>query len=261
MRDANQLRQMGLGLHNHASAHDGKLPTLDGNPRPVYLTDLQIHATRVDALVFAALLPHIEVIHYNPKAPLPEVPFYLSPADPSQAILNERVHPTSYAANAVVFAGSPSLETTFRDGMSQTIILAQHYAVCGGHLYFNYTEDGWYTASLRRPSFADGGEAFQGKNPGDVHPVADPTTGRTRSSRGTATFQVRPKMWNRELGGPPRGPNVDECDHTLPQALYSSGLLVCLADGSVRTVAPGVSPETFWGAVTPAGGEVLGSDW
>jgi hypothetical protein len=38
-------------------------------------------------------------------------------------------------------------------------------------------------------------------------------------------------------------------------------LLVVLADGSVRTVNPNVSADTFWAAVTPAGGELLGADW
>ena len=38
-------------------------------------------------------------------------------------------------------------------------------------------------------------------------------------------------------------------------------MFVALLDGSVRRLAPGISPTTFWAAVTPAGGEVLGSDW
>jgi hypothetical protein len=38
-------------------------------------------------------------------------------------------------------------------------------------------------------------------------------------------------------------------------------LLVGLGDGSVRLVNPNVSAATFWTAVTPAGGEVLGPDW
>jgi len=38
-------------------------------------------------------------------------------------------------------------------------------------------------------------------------------------------------------------------------------MLVALADGSVRTIAPSISAVTFWAAVTPAGGEMLGADW
>jgi hypothetical protein len=31
-------------------------------------------------------------------------------------------------------------------------------------------------------------------------------------------------------------------------------------DGSVRVIGPGVSPEVFWAAVTPAGGEAASLD-
>ena len=34
-----------------------------------------------------------------------------------------------------------------------------------------------------------------------------------------------------------------------------------LADGSLRTLAPSMSGATWWAAVTPTGGEVLGPDW
>jgi hypothetical protein len=48
---------------------------------------------------------------------------------------------------------------------------------------------------------------------------------------------------------------------SLPQTPHAGGMLVALGDGSVRSVAPSISQYTFWSAVTPAGGEVLGSDW
>jgi prepilin-type N-terminal cleavage/methylation domain-containing protein len=262
LRDANELRQIGLGIHNHASARQGQLPTLDGNPRTVYLPDLGMYATQFDPIVFVALLPQIEVIHYDPTVPLPDVPFYIGKSDPSRAVLNQRVHATSYAANAMIFSGRPNLDSVYRDGASQTIAFTTHYAVCGGHLYFNYTErEDYFTGGMRRPSFADGGPVFGSRNPGDVYPITDPTTGVTRPSQPGVTFQLRPKLWQRDIGGPPRGPKPDECDHNLPQAVHSAGLLVSLGDGSVRTIAPSVTPETYWAAVTPAGGEILGSDW
>ena len=43
------------------------------------------------------------------------------------------------------------------------------------------------------------------------------------------------------------------------QTPHRIGMPVALVDGSVRQIAPGISPTTFWAAVTPAGGEVLGS--
>jgi hypothetical protein len=38
-------------------------------------------------------------------------------------------------------------------------------------------------------------------------------------------------------------------------------MIVVFADGSVRTISPTVHPNTFWAAVTSAGGEVLSGDW
>lgn len=34
-------------------------------------------------------------------------------------------------------------------------------------------------------------------------------------------------------------------------------MVTSFADGSVRIVAPSISPHNFWGAVTPSSGEVL----
>ncbi len=56
-------------------------------------------------------------------------------------------------------------------------------------------------------------------------------------------------------------PRIEDCDHRQLQASQPSGLLVALADGSVRTISSTISNTTFWASVTPAGGEVLGNDW
>ena len=62
-------------------------------------------------------------------------------------------------------------------------------------------------------------------------------------------FQVRPT------------PFLGNCDPTRASTPHGGGILVGLADGSGRTLAPTMSGKTWWAAVTPAGGEVLGSDW
>jgi hypothetical protein len=71
---------------------------------------------------------------------------------------------------------------------------------------------------------------------------------------------VAPKYWEYNWNDL-RKPIGDECDWAIPQTPFPNGMSVALADGSVRTISPRVSPETFWAAVTPAGGEVLGNDW
>ena len=56
-------------------------------------------------------------------------------------------------------------------------------------------------------------------------------------------------------------PFLGNCDPTRAATAHAGGIQVGLADGSVRTLAPGMSGTTWWAAVTPTGGEVLGSDW
>jgi hypothetical protein len=91
----------------------------------------------------------------------------------------------------------------------------------------------------RRASFAD--DYF-----GDVMPLTDRKTGITGPSRGDATFQAAPR--------------VKDCDPSLPQSAYPGGLIVAMMDGSVREIGTHVSSHVFWGAVTPAGGEVIDLD-
>jgi hypothetical protein len=56
-------------------------------------------------------------------------------------------------------------------------------------------------------------------------------------------------------------PFLGNCDPTRASTAHAGGILVALVDGSVRTLARSMSGATWWVAVTPAGGEVLGSDW
>ena len=58
------------------------------------------------------------------------------------------------------------------------------------------------------------------------------------------------------------GPNVPSpCDGNRASTAHQGGINAGLGDGSVRFVNAGVTPTTWWSAMTPAGGEVLGSDW
>ena len=51
------------------------------------------------------------------------------------------------------------------------------------------------------------------------------------------------------------------CNPCMLQAFYAGGIQVVLADGSVRLVNSGISATTWANAITPADGNVLGSDW
>jgi hypothetical protein len=52
-----------------------------------------------------------------------------------------------------------------------------------------------------------------------------------------------------------------ECDPALSQTPHRAGMMVGMADATVRLVSAKISPLTWYAANTPAGGETLGSDW
>lgn len=175
------------------------------------------------------------------------ISLFMSPADPTSRAPS--FYPrSSYAANAQVFVGEPNIVTTFRDGTSNTITFAEHYSVCGGAEFC----PGYPINNLggeRRATFADP-PSFT--DYGDFFPVTSGNPPVSSSSNNDPadmqiTFQVAPRM--------------KDCNPFYAQTPHPSGMLIALADGSVRTLAPGVSPATYWALITPAGGETLGSDW
>jgi prepilin-type N-terminal cleavage/methylation domain-containing protein/prepilin-type processing-associated H-X9-DG protein len=118
------------------------------------------------------------------------------------------------------------------DGTSNTIFFAEKLAQCNtgsyGHTYganINYWPD-W-------------GATFESADNGMP-------TGPTYS------FQPQPKM---------AGNGQAACDGGLASSPHTGGINVALGDGSVRFVSNAVSPGTWWAALTPTGGEVLGSNW
>ena len=255
----NNLKQIGLAVHSFADDRGGRLPSLDGPgngpggalPRPI----------------FVAIMPYLEQGNFYRRwisgtAGLSSnfmVPTYVSPADPSS------LYPgvISYAANAQVFADDPRLPFTYADGTSNTIAFAEHYAArCKGQTFLwiadipSREEEG--VAALHRPTFADNGPAVQASflpvfwpqiasTFEDVYPVTSGNPPRTVGSIAGLTFQVAPR--------------IADCDPRLAQTPHPSGMIAALGDGSVRTLSAGMSETTYWAAVTPAGGEVLGPDW
>ena len=236
----NNLKQITLALHNFAQTRQGRLP-----PIPVGKTvGKTVYPIRNMPSVFTKILPFVDQGNYIKKTgkriTFYPVPIYLSPADPSiPAALSEEPTLTSYAANTLAFPEGGSLKNTFMDGTAHTILFSERYAFnCGGrsNSYFvSFTPFGPY----RRATFAD---------LTDVSPIAKGNPPLTDSSDlKKRTFQV--------------APSLAACDTTLLQTPHSGGILAASADGSVRVISPSISSTTFWSAVTPAGGEVLGKDW
>jgi hypothetical protein len=51
------------------------------------------------------------------------------------------------------------------------------------------------------------------------------------------------------------------CDGNNPCSPHTAGIMVGMGDGSVRFVRQGISPLTWWYAMTPNQGDILGPDW
>jgi type II secretory pathway pseudopilin PulG len=242
IESSNNLRQINLAIHQFAGDRNGKLPALNfGNEDPresvffVILPYLEHGSYYLD--VKAGRLPHTSSVQIKP---------FISPADPTMA---DRFSygTTSYALNALAFQQRMNLPRSFRDGTSNTLSLGERYAFIRKPT--EIFQNSWFdqedfptvvkskgvTVTARRATFAD-------RPLGDVYPVDSGTPGVTTGSTPGLTFQVRPR--------------IEDCDPRLAQTPHSSGMLVGLMDGAVRTVSRHVSPEVFWGAVTPSGGEV-----
>ena len=236
----NNLKQIMLAVHGYGDSHRGFLPDTTG---------INFGAKATESSLMVGFLPYLEMgnLYNSFRGQFGTgsgndfvIPIYLSPVDPSLDGTHD-YGKCSYAANACLFDKYASLNN-ITDGLSNSIAFAEHYSRgCGGHLY-DWSE-GYISISnggiVRRPP------AFADAKYGDVIPVTIPPI--SRASVAGLTFQVQPPLAN--------------CDHRIPQTGYSGGMLVALADGSVRTVASSISEATFWSAVTPRGGEVLGNDW
>jgi len=146
------------------------------------------------------------------------------------------------ASNAWAFNNDDGLVSKFADGTSNTIALAEHYSTCNGRQF--YWPMGIDAASPRRPTFADGGPIPNYPTYKDVYPVPSGRPPTTVGSVRGKTFQV--------------APSPGDCDPTVAQTPHPGGMLVALADGGVRTIAPNISESIYWAAVTPAGGESFG---
>jgi type II secretory pathway pseudopilin PulG len=280
---ANNLKQLGLALHNCQAANE-RLPPGSGffpgkGPMGAYGT------------VLFHLLPYIEQDNlYNSTAdgmgdyvslyPGGAAPFglpagapafqqpvktFICPVDPSMSppglvnFYGLNWGASCYAVNGLVFTrvdgnynyqdpdGGARIPGTFRDGTSNTMVFVEKFARCTNSTFQTYL--GGQGGSLWAYDNLDDSTPWFGP----WHPVIEVSfwsfiPGVNPVGAGSK-FQVKPT------------PYVGNCDPTLASTGHTAGMNVCMGDGSVRNISAGISGQTWFAACTPKGGEVLGSDW
>ncbi len=277
MTCTNKLKQLSLATHNYQDSMD-KLPPLyqELGPRGPVLFHLLPYIEQNTVWSASALGPFLTQPDFVGHIPPTGTPFqrpivlplkaFLCPSDstgddvglwpPGEPGETGNWAFSNYAANFQVFANPDkgdvalaNLQTglklnTISDGTSNTVFFAEKFRKCESTTgtFASLWGHGWWNLSYMT-TFAVGNRA------------------------GTAGYGVAPGVAsvNGVVGANSRFQTVAQnsrvCNPALTQMIHTGGLLVGLGDGSVRSVNPGISGATWWQALTPTGGEVVGSDW
>jgi prepilin-type N-terminal cleavage/methylation domain-containing protein len=194
---------------------------------------------------------------YQPLYSNSPIKIYMSSADPS--LYSESGPYMSYLANGEVFDKNLAIQR-ISDGSSNTVLGTEGYSSCYGYTNSNNGNSYTYSYTAR-----DG--QWSATVPGYTYLYSYSYTspGYTYSYNSTEVISNVPKF-NLVAGqtfqvSPPISAYPSQCNGALPQTLANTTLQTLLADGSVRGVTSGVSAQTWNAALTPTGGEVLGSDW
>jgi prepilin-type N-terminal cleavage/methylation domain-containing protein len=191
----------------------------------------------------------------------------------------------SYAANAQAFGsttfntagtitfnfqGSQRLPTSFPDGLSQTIMFTEKYANCGFVSGGTGSVVGLIGGSRWAAWNADYNATSSNPNPaGQFMPVFGYPNASSFSfltSAGTAMGGGIPESYantaqNKFFTTFQNKPLPTNCDWRWPSTGHTGGIVVGMADGSVRSVVAEITFSTWSAATTAAGADVLGSDW
>jgi prepilin-type N-terminal cleavage/methylation domain-containing protein len=280
----NNLKQLALAAHNCHDAYE-KLPPAWGNfPQPTVTRGNGIRGTTL-----FHLLPFLEQQNLYQRSSFANgyydggvghvegdgfpgsgyaangvcgdrVSTFICPSDPTTGNFQDDYNwgpggYISYASNFQAFGvansdgrwlpnwqGASTL-AVFADGTSNTVLFAEKLSQCGssqgGHGNANFW-DHWDNQNESQPIFATTG--YPNTRSGTAGPFA------SRYNVSPNTIQVRPR-------------SSLTCDPTLPSTQHSGVMTIALADGSVRSVSASITFATWTALTTPAGGEVLGSDW
>jgi prepilin-type N-terminal cleavage/methylation domain-containing protein/prepilin-type processing-associated H-X9-DG protein len=263
---SNNLKNITLAEVNCADQHEGKLPpglgaypNRDGSPGNAeggllyhvlpYIELENYYKTGYNTVQDtdgrnAGFVPNFEawnIAWSNPDISK-RVKSYYCPSDPTQDGGWTNCT-TSYAMNGNVFGisypwgwgqGSAKFPASIVDGTSQTIFMTEREVQ-------SYGSSAW-SPDVGLNVWADWGPCIA-----SIESGSQPTGP-------AAIFMVRPPLG---CGGTTGGCG----DGNRANSPHTGGINAAMGDGSVRFVSSGVSGSTWWIALTPAAGDILGSDW
>jgi len=254
MTCANNLKQIGIGLHSYASANQDRMPPMSRYAPKAGGLPNQEQAEKGNLWVH--LLPYIEQDNVFKLSSLP------SPRNPS-------IDDASTAGQAI---GSKTIKTYLcpSDGSNQpTATWANGWVVANyvaNHdAFHNPTDGGWMS------NWDSGSNSYQANLKATY---SDGTTNTLAVTEAYARCKDQGTLWAHETVTPEwhamfndwnaRGvnskfqirPTQAQCNVYLPQMIHSSGINCLMVDGSVKNVSEGVNPTIWANSLTPSGGEV-----
>jgi prepilin-type N-terminal cleavage/methylation domain-containing protein len=257
----NNIKQLSLATVNCSDTNQGKIPAGLGN----YPIAAAVSPNNGQGGLLFHILPYVEqgntykatlgtdsrnanLATYSAwnAQNLPGPPkIYLCPSDPTYPTPWGRNVATSYGFNGNVFTvqypwnwgQGHTYPAYITDGTSNTIFFADKESTNFGNS--NWAPDSGVNIWVDwGPVFSSIESGSQQTGPASIF-VQSPQLGCNLTNQGT--------------GG---------CgDGNRASSPHTAGINVGMGDGSVRFVAQGVSPTTWWFALTPNFGDVLGSDW
>jgi len=284
---ANNMKQLGLAMHNFAGTFDGKLPTITHQV-----------AAGSNGSVMVALMPYLEQENLYKAYSIPaNMTLPAAPSGPptkynSMVIKTPFVCPsdysastgtgpsgwagTSYIGNAFLFSklgwftvDDPTISnyriSTIPDGNSNTVAFAERLIETGP----TYHQFG-YTSNNRDMAYTPGGVVTSGPFIGiPCEHYNYPAFGMYESSY-PLFFDMDMWYFTHKVGlqinpGPAKlvyWPNVSGASgYWGSNAGHASVVQLTMMDGSVRNVTEQINMKTFWLAVIPFDGLVIPSDW
>jgi prepilin-type processing-associated H-X9-DG protein len=234
---SNNLRQIALAIHNCASTYEGKLPPLAGN-----YPGAQEAKDNGRGTLFFHILPYIEQDNLYRSS--------LDKDSGAHSVWNNGIYGVVIRTYVCLedFTGGPDNRY---EGWLATTSYAANFQLFGDPVANTFQGSPRLPASIPDGTsntifFTERHQICQGEPNGWGYTGAY-TWAPAFAYLSTGKFQVQPAL--------------KDCDPTVGQSPHPGGINVALGDGSVRLVADKISPQTWWHAITPNGGEVLGPDW